>query len=84
MPERASVNLGIGVPTLLANPLDPSREIFLHSENGPLGMGPAPAPGAEDDERITAGNQHETLRTGGAYFHHADSYAMMRGGHLDY
>ncbi|MEM5318439.1 3-oxoacid CoA-transferase subunit B [Paraburkholderia sp. JHI869] len=84
IPEGAYVNLGIGVPTLVANHLDPSKEIFLHSENGLLGMGPAPAPGQEDDELINAGKQHVTLLTGGAYFHHADSFAMMRGGHLDY
>ncbi|WP_213303114.1 3-oxoacid CoA-transferase subunit B [Paraburkholderia sacchari] len=84
IPEGAYVNLGIGVPTLVANHLDPSKEIFLHSENGLLGMGPAPAPGQEDDELINAGKQHVTLLTGGAFFHHADSFAMMRGGHLDY
>ncbi|MBV8260901.1 MAG: CoA transferase subunit B [Paraburkholderia sp.] len=84
IPEGAYVNLGIGVPTLVANHLDPSKEIFLHSENGMLGMGPAPAPGEEDDELINAGKQHVTLLTGGAFFHHADSFAMMRGGHLDY
>jgi len=84
IPEGAYVNLGIGVPTLVANHLDPQKEIFLHSENGLLGMGPAPAPGEEDDELINAGKQHVTLLTGGAYFHHADSFAMMRGGHLDY
>src|SRR6201991_3259400 len=83
IPEGAYVNLGIGVPTLVANHLDASREIFLHSENGLLGMGPAPAKGEEDDELINAGKQHDTLLTGGAYFHHADSFAMMRGGHLD-
>ncbi|MFD1560000.1 3-oxoacid CoA-transferase subunit B [Paraburkholderia silviterrae] len=84
IPEGAYVNLGIGVPTLVANHLDPSKEIFLHSENGLLGMGPAPAPGQEDDELINAGKQFVTLLTGGAFFHHADSFAMMRGGHLDY
>src|SRR5215471_12115501 len=84
IPEGAYVNLGIGVPTLVANHLDPSKEIFLHSENGLLGMGPAPAPGQEDDELINAGKQHVTLLTGGAYFHHSDSFAMMRGGHLDF
>ncbi|PLZ04444.1 3-oxoadipate CoA-transferase [Burkholderia sp. WAC0059] len=84
IPEGAYVNLGIGVPTLVANHLDPNREIFLHSENGVLGMGPAPAAGEEDDELINAGKQHVTLLPGGAYFHHADSFAMMRGGHLDY
>src|SRR5471032_1915385 len=81
--EGAYVNLGIGVPTLVANHLATNREIFLHSENGLLGMGPAPEKGAEDDELINAGKQHVTLLTGGAYFHHADSFAMMRGGHLD-
>jgi 3-oxoadipate CoA-transferase, beta subunit len=81
--EGAYVNLGIGVPTLVANHLAADREIFLHSENGLLGMGPAPAKGEEDDELINAGKQHVTLLTGGAFFHHADSFAMMRGGHLD-
>src|ERR1700692_1526165 len=81
--EGAYVNLGIGVPTLVANHLAADREIFLHSENGLLGMGRAPEKGAEDDELINAGKQHVTLLTGGAYFHHADSFAMMRGGHLD-
>lgn len=83
IPEGAYVNLGIGLPTMVANHLDPSREIFLHSENGILGMGPAPQPGAEDPDLINAGKQPVTLLTGGAYFHHADSFAMMRGGHLD-
>ncbi len=83
IPEGAYVNLGIGVPTLVANHLGADREIFLHSENGLLGMGPAPEKGAEDDELINAGKQHVTLLTGGAFFHHADSFAMMRGGHLD-
>ena len=83
IPEGAYVNLGIGLPTMVANHLDPSKEIFLHSENGILGMGPAPAPGMEDEDLINAGKQPVTLKTGGAYFHHADSFAMMRGGHLD-
>src|SRR6201997_3874816 len=84
IPEGAYVNLGIGVPTLVANHLDPSKEIFLNSENRLLGMGPAPAPCEEDDELINAGKQHVTLLTGGAFFHHAYSFAMMRGGHLDF
>src|SRR5450631_2595400 len=84
IPEGAYVNLGIGLPTLVANHLPKEREIFLHSENGLLGMGPAPAIGAEDPDLINAGKQPVTLLTGGAYFHHADSFAMMRGGHLDF
>jgi 3-oxoadipate CoA-transferase beta subunit len=78
------VNLGIGLPTLVANHLPKDREIFLQSENGVLGMGPAPAPGEEDPDLINAGKQPVTLLTGGCYFHHADSFGMMRGGHLDY
>jgi 3-oxoadipate CoA-transferase beta subunit len=81
--EGAYVNLGIGLPTQVANYLPAEREVMLHSENGLLGMGPAPAAGAEDDDLINAGKQPVTLLTGGAFFHHADSFAMMRGGHLD-
>jgi len=83
IPEGAYVNLGIGLPTLVANHLPKDREIFLQSENGLLGMGPAPQPGEEDPDLINAGKQPVTLLTGGAYFHHGDSFAMMRGGHLD-
>ncbi len=83
IPEGAYVNLGIGAPTRIANYLPADREIFLHSENGLLGMGPAPAKGEEDPELINAGKEPVTLLTGGAYFHHGDSFAMMRGGHLD-
>ena len=83
IPEGAYVNLGIGLPTLVANHLPSDREIFLQSENGLLGMGPAPALGQEDPDLINAGKQPVTLLTGGAYFHHGDSFAMMRGGHLD-
>ncbi len=83
IPEGAYVNLGIGLPTKVANYLPADREIFLHSENGLLGMGPAPAPGMEDPELMNAGKEPVTLLQGGAFFHHGDSFAMMRGGHLD-
>ncbi|HAG02365.1 MAG TPA: 3-oxoadipate CoA-transferase, partial [Leclercia adecarboxylata] len=83
IPEGAYVNLGIGLPTRIANYLPADREIFLHSENGILGMGPAPEPGCEDPELINAGKQPVTLLLGGCYFHHGDSFTMMRGGHLD-
>ncbi|WP_305824098.1 CoA transferase subunit B [Massilia brevitalea] len=81
--EGAYVNLGIGLPTKVANYLPADREVFLHSENGLLGMGPAPLEGEEDEDLINAGKQPVTILTGGAYFHHGDSFAMMRGGHLD-
>lgn len=83
IPEGAYVNLGIGLPTRVANYLPTERDVMLQSENGLLGMGPAPAPGEEDWELINAGKQPVTLLTGGCYFHHADSFAMMRGGHID-
>lgn len=83
IPDGAYVNLGIGLPTRVSNFLPPDREIILHSENGLLGMGPAPAPGEEDGDLINAGKLPTTLLAGGAYFHQADSFGMMRGGHLD-
>jgi len=82
--EGAYVNLGIGLPTLVANHLPKDREIILHTENGLLGMGPAPAKDNEDPDLINAGKQPVTMLPGASFFHHADSFAMMRGGHLDF
>jgi 3-oxoadipate CoA-transferase beta subunit len=83
IPEGWYVNLGIGIPTLVADHVPAEREVIIHSENGLLGMGPAPAREAIDPWLINAGKQHVTLRSGGSYVHHADSFAMIRGGHLD-
>ena len=84
VPEGAYVNLGIGLPTLVADFLPQGREIILHSENGVLGIGPRPAKGEEDEDLINAGKEPVTLLTGGSYFHHADSFGMIRGRHLDF
>ena len=83
IPDGSYVNLGIGLPTLVADVVGPDKEIVYHSENGILGMGPAPAPGHEDPELINAGKQLVTLLPGGSFFHHTDAFVMMRGGHLD-
>ncbi len=83
IPDGAYVNLGIGLPTLVGEVVDPAKEIVYHSENGILGMGPPPRPGEEDPELINAGKQLVTLVPGGAFVHHTDSFVMMRGGHLD-
>lgn len=83
IPEGSIVNLGIGAPTLVADALPREREIILHTENGMLGMGPAPEPGRVDPDLINAGKQAVTALPGAAYFHHADSFGIMRGGHLD-
>ena len=83
IPEGAYVNLGIGAPTLVADHLPEGRQIILHTENGMLGMGEAPDAAHVDPDLINAGKQAVTARPGAAYFHHADSFGMMRGGHLD-
>lgn len=84
IPDGAYVNLGIGLPTRVADFLPQDSDIILHTENGMLGMGPTPPAGEEDEDLINAGKQPVTMKKGAAFFHHADSFAMMRGGHLDY
>ncbi len=83
IPEGWYVNLGIGIPTAVADHVPLDREVIFHSENGVLGMGPAPAKDAIEPWLINAGKQYVTLRDGGSICHHADSFAMIRGGHLD-
>lgn len=83
IPEGWVVNLGIGMPTLIADQVPLSREVIFQSENGVLGMGPAPEKGKENPWLINAGKQMVTLRPGGSICHHADSFAMIRGGHID-
>ncbi len=84
LPEGACVNLGIGLPTMVANHIPEGREIIFHSENGLLGVGPAPAKGEEDPDLINAGKMPVTLLPGASIFHHNDSFMMIRGGHIDY
>ncbi|WP_439549443.1 3-oxoacid CoA-transferase subunit B [Falsiroseomonas sp.] len=83
IPEGWFVNLGIGIPTMVADYVPMDREVILHSENGILGMGPAPAPDKVNAWLVNAGKQPVTLRPGGSFFHHADSFGMIRGGHID-
>ena len=83
IPDGAYVNLGIGIPTLVSNFIGHGKEVILHSENGILGLGPEAPAGEEDYDLINAGKKPITLRPGGSFFHHADSFSMMRGGHLD-
>jgi 3-oxoadipate CoA-transferase beta subunit len=83
IPEGWYVNLGIGAPLTVADHVPPEREVIFHSENGVLGMGPAPPAGEINRWLINAGKQYVTLREGGAYMHHADSFGLIRGGHLD-
>ena len=82
-PDGAYINLGVGMPTQVSNHLPADREIVLHSENGVLGMGPLALPGDEDDELVNAGKEPVTLLPGASFFHHADSFTMVRGHHLD-
>ncbi len=83
IPEGAYVNLGIGAPEMVANYLPEDREVIIHSENGLLGMGPTPPPGEENPDLINAGKKPVTLLDGGSISHHTDSFAMIRGGHID-
>jgi 3-oxoadipate CoA-transferase beta subunit len=83
IPDRSYVNLGIGIPEMVARFVPTGREFIYHTENGLLGMGPPPAPGSEDPELINAGKRAVTIVPGACFFHHADSFTMIRGGHID-
>lgn len=83
IPDGAYVNLGIGIPEMVAGFVPEGREVIYHTENGLLGMGPAPEAGQEDPELINAGKKQVTAIPGACYFHHADSFTMIRGGHID-
>jgi 3-oxoadipate CoA-transferase beta subunit len=83
IPDGSYVNLGIGMPELIADHVPPGIEVIYHTENGLLGMGPVPLPGQEDVELINAGKKYVTAIKGACFFHHADSFTMIRGGHLD-
>ncbi len=83
IPDGSYVNLGIGLPELVADHVPEGREVIYHTENGLLGMGPVPEEGQEDPELINAGKKHVTAIPGACYFHHADSFTMIRGRHID-
>ena len=83
IPDGAYVNLGIGIPERVASYIPEGREVIYHTENGLLGMGPSPETGEGDPELINAGKRQVTMVPGAAFFHHADSFAMIRGGHID-
>lgn len=83
IPDGAFVNLGIGMPESVVDHIPQDREVIFHTENGLLGMGPAPEQGDQDPELINAGKRHVTAVSGASFFHHADSFSMIRGGHID-
>lgn len=83
IPDGSYVNLGIGIPERVAKYVPEGREVIYHTENGLLGMGPSPEPGKGEPELINAGKRQVTMMPGAAFFHHADSFAMIRGGHID-
>ena len=84
LPDGSYVNLGIGIPTLVSSFIGPNKEVFFHSENGILGMGPLAQPGHEDPDLVNAGKQYVTLLPGASVFDHPTSFSMIRGGHVDY